>query len=43
MVSDARVFLDTNVIVYANEGFDANRQHRAIDVIGDLMRSGVGG
>lgn len=34
-----KVFLDTNVIVYANDARDLGKQERAIQVIGDAMRA----
>jgi len=38
-----KVFLDTNIIVYANDGRDPDKQARAIEVVTDCMRrrSGV--
>lgn len=38
----AKVFLDTNVIVYANDARDAERQARAIDVVSSAIRDGSG-
>jgi predicted nucleic acid-binding protein len=35
-------FLDTNLIVYANDARDTQRQARAIEVIARLMRDGSG-
>ncbi len=34
-----KVFLDTNVIVYANDARDLGQQERAIQAIGDALRS----
>ena len=35
-------FIDTNVIVYANDAGDPGKQRRAIEVVTSLMRSGEG-
>ncbi|MFW5994696.1 MAG: PIN domain-containing protein [Spirochaetia bacterium] len=38
----ARAFLDTNIIVYANDRADPEKQHTALTLIGTLFRSGTG-
>ena len=38
----AKVFLDTNVIVYANDSRDAIKQERAIDVVTAAIRDATG-
>lgn len=38
----ANVFLDTNVIVYANDGRDLIKQRRAIDLVTNAMRASHG-
>jgi predicted nucleic acid-binding protein len=35
-------FIDSNVVVYANDGRDAAKQERALAVIGEAIRSGNG-
>ncbi len=35
-------FIDSNVVVYANDGSDPVRQARALEVIGDALRTGNG-
>jgi predicted nucleic acid-binding protein len=35
-------FIDSNVVVYANDGRDIAKQKRALEVIGDAIRSGNG-
>ena len=35
-------FIDSNVVVYANDGRDAAKQKRALVVIGEAIRSGNG-
>jgi predicted nucleic acid-binding protein len=42
MGSGERVFIDTNVVVYANDRREPKRQRIAIDKIGELMRRGTG-
>ena len=37
-----KVFLDTNLIVYANDARDAQKQARAIELITAAMREGTG-
>ena len=37
-----KVFLDTNLIVYANDTRDAQKQARAIELITTAMREGTG-
>ena len=37
-----KVFLDTNVIVYANDARDPAKQARAIDVVSDAIRTSHG-
>lgn len=37
-----KVFLDTNVLVYANDARDANKQRRAIDVVSEAIRTRQG-
>ena len=37
-----KVFLDTNVIVYANDARDPAKQARAIDVVSDAIRTSDG-
>ncbi len=37
-----KVFLDTNVIVYANDARDPDKQARAIDVVSDAIRTSNG-
>lgn len=37
-----RSFIDTNVIIYANDGRDKVRQKRALDIIAQHMRLGTG-
>ncbi len=37
-----RVFLDTNIIVYANDGRDSKKQQRAIEVVSKAMRTATG-
>lgn len=38
----AKIFLDTNLIVYANDRRDPSKQAKAIEVVTDAMRSGIG-
>lgn len=38
----AKVFLDTNVLVYANDSRDAAKQQRAIELVTSCMRDGSG-
>ncbi len=38
----AKVFLDTNVIVYANDARDPLKQERAIDIVSVAIREGTG-
>lgn len=38
----AKVFLDTNVVVYANDARDPDKQARAIDVVSDAIRTSAG-
>ncbi|MDD4735394.1 MAG: PIN domain-containing protein [Kiritimatiellae bacterium] len=35
-------FIDSNIIVYANDGRDAAKQKTALTLIGEAMRSGTG-
>ena len=35
-------FIDTNVVVYANDGRDPGKQKRALALIGEALRSGSG-
>lgn len=37
-----RVFLDTNIVVYANDRRDAKKQQRAIEVVSKAMRTSTG-
>lgn len=37
-----RAFLDTNIIVYANDATDSQRQETALEIIGKHMTSGTG-
>jgi predicted nucleic acid-binding protein len=37
-----KVFLDTNLIVYANDARDARKQSRAIELVAKAMRDGTG-
>ncbi len=37
-----KVFLDTNLIVYANDARDAQKQARAIELVTTAMRDGTG-
>lgn len=37
-----KLFLDTNILVYANDSRDAQKQSRAIQVVSDCMRQGTG-
>ena len=37
-----RVFIDSNVIVYANDGRDPKRQGMALKLVSDCMRDGTG-
>lgn len=37
-----KVFLDTNLIVYANDARDAQKQARAIELVTATMREGTG-
>ncbi len=37
-----RIFIDTNLIVYANDNRDPNKQRKAIDLIKELMDEGLG-
>lgn len=37
-----RCFIDTNIIVYANDGRDAVKQARALEIISRQMRAGTG-
>ena len=37
-----KVFLDTNLIVYANDSRDAQKQARAIELVTTAMREGTG-
>lgn len=37
-----KVFLDTNVLVYANDSRDAAKQSRAIELVTECMRRGTG-
>ncbi len=37
-----KVFLDTNIIVYANDARDPDKQARAIDVVSDALRTRTG-
>ena len=37
-----KVFLDTNLIVYANDARDAQKQTRAIELVSAAMRDGTG-
>jgi len=38
----SKVFLDTNIVVYANDARDQHKQARAIEVVTRLMREGNG-
>ena len=38
----AKVFLDSNVIVYANDARDTVKQQRAIDLVTAAIREGTG-
>lgn len=37
-----RYFIDTNLVVYANDRRDPKKQGRALEIIGQLMTSGTG-
>ena len=37
-----RIFIDTNLIVYANDNRDPNKQRKAIELIKKLMDEGLG-
>jgi len=37
-----KIFIDTNIIVYANDGKNTEKQDKAIKVITDLMKSNKG-
>ena len=37
-----KAFLDTNVLIYANDARDPHKQARAIEVVTDCMRQGTG-
>lgn len=37
-----KVFLDTNLIVYANDTRDAQKQARAIELVAAAIREGTG-
>lgn len=37
-----KTFIDTNVLIYANDSRDAVKQKRALDCIGELMRDSSG-
>ena len=37
-----KVFLDTNIVVYANDARDPDKQARAIDVVSDAIRTSDG-
>ena len=38
----SKVFIDTNVVVYANDARDPVRQQRAVEVVSETIRSGSG-
>ena len=38
----SRVFIDTNIIVYANDARDNDKQHSALDIIAQHMKGGTG-
>lgn len=42
LLSTGKTFVDTNVVVYANDRADEQKQERALAVVTDLMRSGRG-
>lgn len=37
-----KIFIDTNLIVYANDSRDPQKQHNAIELIRELMDDGLG-
>ena len=37
-----KIFIDTNLIVYANDGRDPDKQNKAITLIQTLMKDGLG-
>ncbi len=37
-----KTFIDTNVIIYANDARDKEKQHVALDIVAENMRSGTG-
>ena len=37
-----RIFLDTNIVVYANDNRDKIKQEKAVNVISNLMKNGYG-
>jgi predicted nucleic acid-binding protein len=37
-----KTFIDTNIIIYANDARDKDKQKRALDVVVEHMRSGTG-
>ncbi len=37
-----RCFIDTNIIVYANDARDGEKQARALEIVGGHMKSGTG-
>ncbi len=37
-----KIFIDTNIIVYANDCCDPEKQQKAIEVVSELMRNGLG-
>ncbi len=37
-----KIFIDTNLIVYANDSHDPEKQYRAIELITELMNDGLG-
>lgn len=37
-----KIFIDTNLIVYANDRRDPQKQHKAIELVQELMDNGLG-
>ena len=37
-----KLFIDTNIIIYANDPRDARKQTRAIELVAEAMRNGTG-
>ncbi|MBL3589229.1 MAG: PIN domain-containing protein [gamma proteobacterium endosymbiont of Lamellibrachia anaximandri] len=38
----SKIFLDTNIIVYANDARDVEKQKRSLEIVAEHMRSGTG-